>query len=435
VKNILKVPVDDLQVGMYVAELDRPWLETPFPLQGFYVRSELEIKELKSLCDHIFISPDSMEGGAPGFEQQGTREVVEKPGGRDVTEKGRFSLRSLFGPLRRGQNAKPKKPGGCHYKETVTFKEEIRAASDVKEQAVETLKGVMKNLKRSGDLDVGQLQTTITPMVDSVLRNPSALACLVRLQKKDDYLYHHSLASSVWATILGRQLGLGRSNLDSLALGAMLLDVGKTNLPNELLAKPGRLTLEETSLMQQHIEFGLEMLDKSRDVDKHIVEMVACHHERHDGSGYPAGLKGKEISVFGRIAGVVDSYDAMISPRPYADLLSSYEAIRKLHAVAGVEFQMELIEQFTRAIGAFPTGTLVELNTGAVGIVMKQNRLRRLRPQLILVTSHDKQLLDNFLMLDLDAEELAANGEYSQWIERGLSPGSYGIDPTEYYLS
>lgn len=424
---------DQLEIGMYVAQLDRPWLETPFLFQGFYIRDSDEIQEIKSYCEHVYVSCDSLssdcrsETTAEGTVPDGTVATVP--------DKKRFSIRSLF---KRGKSLEPDRDieqTNVIYDDTTSLKNEIKTASGIHKQAIVTVQGVMDNLKKSGNLQVGQLESAVTPMVDSVLRNPAALACLIRMQTKNDYLYHHSLASSVWATILGRQIGLGRADLDVIALGAMLLDVGKTQVPDEILMKPNKLDEGQRRLMQRHVQFGLDILDKAGNVDTRVLDMVAHHHERYNGTGYPAHLKGNDIPVFGRIAGIVDAYDAMITLRPYAKLLSSYDALRKLRVLADVEFQAEIVDQFTKAIGAFPTGTLVELNTGEIAIVTKQNRIRRLRPEVMLIMDSKKQMLEEFRVLDLNEETVTQLGEHSLWIERGLPPGEHGIDPTEFYLN
>ena len=184
-----------------------------------------------------------------------------------------------------------------------------------------------------------------------------------------------------------------------------------------------------------HVQFGLDILEKSHSLDSRVREMVAHHHERYNGTGYPAGLKGNDIPVFGRIAGIVDAYDAMITQRPYAEQQSSYDALRKLRVLSDVEFQTEIVDQFTRAIGAFPTGTLVELNTGEVAIVTKQNQIRRLRPEVMVIMGPDRKLFDQFRVINLNDETVTPEGGHSLWIERGLPPGEYGIDPTEFYLN
>ena len=426
-----KLSVDQLEIGMFVAQLDRPWLETPFLFQGFYIRDGDEISELQKHCKNVFVSqatlPETATVDAPAI-------VKPSNGGEGASpKKKRFSLRSLF-RASESSSGDDFEQTNVIYKETTTLKEETHTASSIQKQAIDTLEGVMKNLRNNGELEIGPLESTITPMVDSVLRNSAAMACLMRMQKKDDYLYQHSLASAVWAAILGRQIGLNRSDLDVLALGAMLLDVGKTQIPIEILTKPGRLDDEEKAVMRQHVQFGLDILDKAGNVDSRVFDMAANHHERYNGTGYPNGVSGNAIPVFGRIAGIVDAYDAMTTSRPYANLLSSYDALRKLRVLADVEFQAEIVEQFTRAIGAFPTGTLVELNTGEVGIVTRQNRIRRLRPEVMVITDTDKQALEEFRIIDLNEEKVTDRGEQSLWIECGLPPGMHDIDPTEYYI-
>jgi hypothetical protein len=163
--------------------------------------------------------------------------------------------------------------------------------------------------------------------------------------------------------------------------------------------------------------------------------MVALHHERLDGSGYPAGLQGEAITLPGRIAAIVDSYDAMTSSRPYAKGLSTYDAVRELKRLSQTVFQSELVELFIQAVGVFPTGTLVELNSGEVAVVVTQNRFRRLRPQVMLLLDAQKKLRDNFELIDLQLygkNNDAGNPEL--WITQGLEPGAHGLDPTEFFL-
>ncbi len=429
------VDVDDLTVGMYVASLDRPWLETPFLFQGFYIRDQDEIDQLRAHCKQVYVSVDDL------LHLSATKPQLLNPrqsrGKASRPKKKKFSLRALFKRKTKSDIEEPLEAfdqTGVIYKDQVTLKEELHTATGVHKKALLTIQDVMSDLRRSGSLDVARVEETVTPMVDSVLRNPAAMACLMRMQKVNEYLYHHSIASSIWATILGRQIGLQREDLDIIATGALLLDVGKTQLPTEILEKPKRLSEKEHDFMRRHVQFGLDILTRSGNVDGRVLDMVAHHHERHNGTGYPQGLKGTAIPVFGRIAGIVDAYDAMITPRPYAPLLSSFDALRKLRVLADVEFQSEIVEQFTRAIGVFPTGTLVELNTGEVGVVTQQNRIRRLRPRIMIIMGADKQILEEFQVLDLNEQTVSPDSHHSLWIECGLSPGTYGIDPTEFYL-
>jgi HD-GYP domain-containing protein (c-di-GMP phosphodiesterase class II) len=383
---------------MYVSELDRPWLETPFLFQGFVIRSDEELDALRRHCHVVTVD---------------TRGEDDGPATAPVEPR------------------RPRRPAEA----VRELKAEMKQASGIHMAVFESIESAMGTLRDSGKLDLRRLESAVGPMVASVLRNPAAMSCLMRIRRKGGYLYSHSLASSVWAAVLGREIGLDRDALRAVALGAMLLDVGKTRLPEAILGKPGKLDAAELALVRRHVEYGLDLLKQAGTVDPRVVEMVAYHHERYNGSGYPAGLRGAAIPVYGRMAGIVDTYDAMITSRPYASTQSSYGALRQLRALANIEFQSELVDQFTQAIGMFPTGTLVLLNTGEVAVVTAQSRIRRLRPEIMIILDADKQPLAEFRVVDLNQISPTADDPSSLWIESGLEPGAFGVDPAEYYLN
>ena len=215
-----------------------------------------------------------------------------------------------------------------------------------------------------------------------------------------------------------------------LALAALLHDVGKVSLPTEIIQKLGPLTPSEKQAMRHHPILGEQFFEGLEHLEP-IRPIIRSHHERFDGSGYPKGWKGNQIPVFGRIGGIVDSYAAITSDRPYAKAKSSYDAMRELKALSDKHFQAEMVEQFIRAVGIFPAGTLVELNTGEIGVVLKENQSSRLQPELAIILDSDKQPSEEVKSLDLRQE-----GEPTPifWIERGIEPGAYGIDPREYFL-
>ena len=209
---------------------------------------------------------------------------------------------------------------------------------------------------------------------------------------------------------------------------------GKTKIPTELLTKSATLTAAEMAIMKTHVAHGEAIVAKIHGIDSRVVEVVRCHHERYNGTGHPRGLAGEQIPIFARMAGIIDTYDAMTTSRPYAKPLSPHDATRQLSKLAGVEFPAEVVEQFIQAIGVFPVGTLVELNTGEVGMVIAQNRVRRLRPKVLLLLDRSKVPLDSLAVVDLRNQLTDTANQQSLWIERGLAPGDYGLDPTEYYL-
>ena len=426
------ISVDNLQIGMYVSQLDRPWLETPFLFQGFYVRNEDDIAEIRRHCKLVFIDQEQSAGSINGVSASFDQSPTTSQKITDVKHK-----LSFFKRLARRLSTKPEvdhQATGTFYRDSSSLKDELIPATESHNKALVAIKDVFAELRDKKHFDLKSLTTVVDPMIESVLRNQDALACLTRMRRKTDYLYSHSLGSAVWALVLGRHIGLDREALRAVGLGAMLLDVGMTQFPSELLTKREKLTPAENKLMKRHVEVGLEIVEKGHSVDRRVLEMVAHHHERYNGTGYPHGVSGNAIPVYGRIAGLADCYDAMITERPYAASMSSLDAIQQLRHRADVDFQAEMVDQFMQAIGAFPTGTLVELNTGEVGVVVSQNRLRRLRPAVMMVLDANKQTRTDCPMVDLALQTTADDGTQSLWIAKGLEPGAYGIDPVKYYV-
>lgn len=286
---------------MYVANLDRPWIETPFLFQGFEISTEEELEQLRRLCKVVYVELSGPEEPDP------PRTAAAPP---------------LAPPQAAARDAAPRR------KDPVPLKTELAAAREIHTEAKRVVNGMIDELRRGGRMNAGLLGIVVDSMVESVCRNREAITWLARMKSKDDYVYNHSLASSVWALVLGRHLGFDKATLRALSLGAMLFDVGKTRVPTELLRKPGELSPGERTEVRRHVEYGLDILRETPGVDSRVVTMVAAHHERLDGSGYPLGLRGDSIPLLGGIAGIIDCYDAMTSARSYAKPLSTYDAVR-----------------------------------------------------------------------------------------------------------
>jgi HD-GYP domain-containing protein (c-di-GMP phosphodiesterase class II) len=421
-KEIVELPAEQLKKGVYVSRLDRPWTETPFLFQGFAIESDEELETLRRLCKVVYVEVSVEE--AKELRSAASKKPARAPKKADPPD----TLNVL--------SADPAAfVGQVPLKDPVQLKTELTLAASTYGEAKREVGAIFDNLRRGGGLDVPHLETVVGTMVDSVFRNRDAMGWLAHMKSKDDYLYTHSLAAAVWALAFGRHLGLDKETLKSIGTGAMLLDVGKTRLPTELLRKPETPSAEEWKLIRAHVDEGIALLREAPDVDERVVTMIATHHERFDGSGYPHNLKGDEIPLLGRIAGIVDCYDAMISERSYAKARSAYDAVRELKRLGDVAFPTALVELFIQAVGVFPTGTLVELNTGEVGIVIGQNRFRRLRPEVMLILDTKKQPRQEFTTVDLlTCDGNMEKAEPSLWITCGLERGAYGIDPKEYFL-
>ena len=392
--RLVKVPSMHLQPGMFVAELDRPWLETPFSLQGFVVRNPDEVPYISRYVDHVMV--DVEYGGSPRFLN------MDELSGLEEQSTG-LEIKADFEQTR------------------VCF-----------ESAADTLDKVFDSLSNGKHTDINAVKDAISPLIEGVFRNQEAVAALLRLKESGDYRYHHGISMALWGAILGRHLGLHRDELEKLAVGCAMCDIGMTELSAELLDQSQKLEEKQRAIVKAHPIMGAELVKESDDVDIEILAIIENHHERMDGSGYPRALEGASIPLLARIAGLVDTYDAMITARPYAPARTSHEAAQELLDIKGTLFQDALVEQFVQAIGLFPTGTLVELNSGEVAIVVKQNTTRRLKPEVVVVLCAKKNKKESLELVDLCNQEVSENGE--RWITRELLSGAFGVNSEEYFI-
>jgi HD-GYP domain-containing protein (c-di-GMP phosphodiesterase class II) len=402
-----KISTLDLKPGMYVSQLDRPWRESDVLFQGFYVNTLQQIDELRDKFRHVYI--DSWRNSPPG---KGSH--AEKENALDE------ELRNICGHPKRDNV----------YKDTTSVEEELVIAQEVQKQATLSVAEIMRHLEVGRTLKLVMIHNVVTDLMQSILRNPDAFSWLMHLKQKDSYTYTHSIDSCALAITFGRHLGLPRESLISLGTGALLFDVGKAKLPEGLLNKPGRLSPDEYHVMQKHVEYGVDIVTRITGSSVEMIDMVKAHHERFDGSGYPLGIRGSDIPLFGRVAGILDCYDAITSDRSYQRAISPHQALRVLYSARNTAFQEELVEQFIQCLGVYPTGSLVEMVSGEVGIVIGQNRVRRLRPKVMLILDQNKVAMKNFETIDLDHEMPEKNLE----IASVLPPGTYGINPKEFYL-
>ena len=420
--GLVKTPITELELGMYVAKLDRSWLDTSFEVQGFYVRDKEIIARLGNECEHVFVDPRRFKRieAPPRLRIVASNDVPREVSSSEP-KKPAPQLRQIA----------PREPK-IYEDSTETAAEAMPAQTSI-DDAIAIMQPIVEKVRNTGRLEIDQVEAAVNPLVSSVLRNKDAVAALLRMRALDGYTYSHAISNAVWAAVLGRHLGFKPEQINKLALGCALVDVGKITMPKELLSKPGKLTDSEWEIMRGHVEAGLAILETSSVKDRDVITMVAMHHERIDGSGYPRQLYGKAIPVYGQIAGIIDTYDAMITERSHATAMSSYDAVHTLHEYAGVLFQEDLVEHLTQAIGVFPTGTLVELNTGEVGIVTGQNPERRLRPKVKLILNEEGKPRAQPIITDLHDMDTDVDKPPSVWIKRELPQGAFGIDATQYF--
>ncbi len=405
-----KLTTSELRIGMYVSRVDRPWIETPFLFQGFLIRNDHDIDNLRRYCKYVYVDESKAD--------QGKHEPLLTFGSIPLSEE----LRAI-----------PGMPSQCiAYEDSAAVEEELPRARQTKQTLGKVLEMLVQDIRVDKKIDTASMKPAVDEMVQSVIRNPDALLWLTKLRSVDTYAYDHAIDTSVLAVMFGRHLGLARDQLQDLGLTGLLFDIGKLKLPPNLLSKPGKLTDDEFALVRKHVDYGIEILSQSSGISPRVIDGVRHHHERHDGSGYPQGLKGSEIPISARIVAIVDCFDAITSTRPFREPISAHHAIRQMYDWRDKEFQAQLYEQFIQCLGVYPTGTIVELSSGEIAIVVAQNRTRRLRPRVMLVLDEQKVALERNSILDL-SDDLPGPGQRALEIVNSHDSGAFGIDPRRYF--
>lgn len=416
---------------MYISALDRHWLETPFLVQGFYIKDINDIHIIREICDYVYIDTrvstsvitSNMSTVSSALEDSSL--ALSDTGDGDTTRPGENTAPSRAGFGGPQQLFPDKKLQ--QYEDVTHWKTEATTAEEAVNVLQIGLKSLLSRNERGGPLEVQKVKEAVEPMIDSVIRNPDACIWLARMKQQDQYIYQHSLGTSIWAVALGRQFGLPKKDLRSLAIGGLLFDIGKLQLDKTMLQANRRLTSKESREMKKHVEVGIRLLKEGGVVDRDILDMISFHHERYNGTGYPQGLLKDEIPVFGRIAAIVDCYDAITSDRIYASAMPASLAIRQLYNWKDVYFQAEIVEGFIQAIGIYPAGTVIELTSGEVAIVVAASRTRRLRPEIMLLLNSNKEPLSEMEFIDMK-EVTHTKGGMPLDIIKSLEPNAYGID-------
>jgi len=397
-----RIPVEQLQMGMYINRLDRDWVGTPFPFQGFHLTSKDQHASLRKLCLHVFID----------VERQLSPQALQRGIGEHLA------------PIR----------GNARYLNRTSLDDEAPNARKASDDALAFAERMITDARAGRKLSAQQVQDAVGPIVQSVLRNADAFLWISSLLRRDSYLYSHAVNCSALCAAIGRHMGFVEDALIHLATGGMLLDIGKSALAESLLNSAEPLRADDLAAVRAHVQASLKIMDDAGIHNSAVRDMVLTHHERIDGSGYPERLTMTNIPLFGRIAAVIDSYDAMTSERPYRQAVSRHEALQQLYRAHQTLYQSEVVEQFLQCLGVYPTGSLVELSNGKVGIVMEQNQARRLQPRLLLLLDANKERYARFPEIDL-LQHAQVNPQQPIRIVAALEPNAYGLDPRALYLA
>ncbi|HJW81818.1 MAG TPA: DUF3391 domain-containing protein, partial [Acidiferrobacterales bacterium] len=273
-----KVDVHDLCKGMFVTELDRPWLGTPFLFQGFEIQTDEELAQLRALCRHVYVlSGDAL--ASPAIRR--TKPVTAAPpAARIVTKK----ISEEFADTETSSREIPRSgTPPSRYTDLTPVEEELQQAVEAERSARETIYSILDDARLGRSVDSPRAKKVVGQMTESIIRNPDALVWLTHLKKKHEYTALHSLRVCVLALALGRHLGYGPEKLNILGIGALLHDIGKLHVPVEILDKPEALTREEFEIMKLHVPNGLKILENAEGIPPAALEVVGRHHERYNG--------------------------------------------------------------------------------------------------------------------------------------------------------
>lgn len=401
-----RLDVSQLRIGMYVCELDRPWLDTSFLFQGFPLRSTREIEKLQSICQYVYVD-----------------------GNKSITHPVKHLL-TLPHASGSAESIAPPEPSPPVTTNTVSIEERIRIASETRQHARNFIDGIFTGVRSGEEINLAEIKPVVGAMVNNIIHNPDAQLCLTQLKRRDEYTAQHSVNVCVLSIAFARHMGMEINDLNEIGMGAILHDIGKLRVPLEILNKPGKLTGEEFAIMKRHPELGAELLRKTAGIPHSVIEIVQSHHERHGGHGYPQGVSGKHVGTLCRMVSIVDVYDAISSDRVYHDGESPTETLLKMYRARDRDFDHELLEQFIQCIGIYPIGSLVELTSGEVGITISVNGKFRLKPRVLLIMDGNGNPCYPTRIVDLASYSSDESEPYG--IKAVLEQGAFNIDISEH---
>jgi HD-GYP domain-containing protein (c-di-GMP phosphodiesterase class II) len=410
-KRLLKkIKVEDLEVGMFVVDMDRSWFKHPFLTRQKTITSEKQILKLREYgIQEVYIDP---ERGRDTLTSQPLEKDLGPPPRPIVgTEEEQALLQEL--PV-----ATPQKimhfPSGAS-EEGVLWAKEIEMARVVQREAQIVIRDILQDVRLGKNIESERVKQVVNNMIDSIFHNQAALVSLTRIKDYDEYTFVHSINVCIFCLTLGRHLNFSREELEQMGIGALLHDIGKMRIPPHILNKPGKLTEKEFSEIKKHPLYTLELLEKAKDIPEASKHVALQHHERYNGRGYPYGLRGEEIGHFGQIAAIIDVYDAITTDRVYQKAIPLHEGIRTIYQGSKEDFNQILVERFIQCVGIYPTGTLVLLDSEEIGIVCAVNQEKLLRPNVLLIYHDSETPYPQPFVVDL-----MEKGEDSQGFKRTI---------------
>jgi len=369
-----KISVDQLKPGMFIQDFNSSWFEHPFFGSSKKIKDKKIIEKIiKSGIREVYIDTDR---GLDVFDA-----VTEEEVNQEIQTEINKIAESEINEIK-----------GIEDDEPVAAQEELVKAKEIKKEAIILVHNMMQDIRFGKQIKTEQVEPVVEKMIASIFRNKNALSSLSRIKTADEYTFYHSVSVGIQMIAFGKHLGLDLKTLKAIGMGGLLHDIGKMKVPARILNKRGQLTEEELLILKEHVEYGCAILEKISNIDETAKSVAAQHHERFDGSGYPNGLKGDELSMYGQMASIVDIYDALTSERCYKNKILPTDALKKIFEWSKFHFNGELVQQFIRCVGIYPVGTLVRLESGLIGVVVEHNEKSLLEPVIRVFYDTTKEI-------------------------------------------
>lgn len=353
-KQQFQIPVGELEIGMYISRLDRPWEETPFLFQGFILDNFKDLQLIQDLCQHVYID---------------VLEEIQRQGGGE------------------GEEVKRKRT----YVNKISADKELAAANIALVDVQKDTHLMLQSLKLGNAINVEKTKSVVANCVESILRNDSAMVFLAQMKQCDEEMAQHSLQVCILAISFARHLGMAEFELENMGICSLLHDVGKVKVPEKILKKRGKRTQAEEAIYRKHPEFGKQLLMSKSSIYPGVVDIAYCHHERVDGKGFPRGIGAENIPYFAKIIAIVDAYVNYTTENRNGLPLSSAEALRLIFESRNKHFDSTLVKQFIQLVGICPPGNIVEMSNGEVGVILSSDSRYKLRPKVLLLLDQYKQ--------------------------------------------
>ncbi|GEA13422.1 HD-GYP domain-containing protein [Alteromonas sp. KUL49] len=302
-------------------------------------------------------------------------------------------------------------------------KASLSNASDLYTDAVNIQNGFVESLKRGAAKDLKPLEDLSQSLIESMFDNRDALSCLTMIKNADAYLLEHSINCSILMGMFLEHLGYDRDTIEEACLGALLMDVGMSTLPEDIRNSTSEYTPADREMMKMHTEIGQALVEQSGEISDLALSIIANHHERVDGSGYPRGIEGDDIPEFARIAGIIDTYDAMTSNRCYRKSITPSQALKRLSKDSSLD--QNLVSTFIKCIGVHPVGSVVRLKSGKLGIVSQQGKEDMLSPVVMTFYSATSNHYNEIKRLDLSLVD--------DEIVSGVRPDDFNINLGKFF--